>query len=84
MIPEFDSKGLLPKGVHRANWQETVNRFGSNRHRRELLRGLKEALDLPRDAGCRRVYLDGSFVTDREFPNDIDALGHRWRESDVA
>jgi hypothetical protein len=55
LIPEFDSKGLLPKGVHRANWQETVNRF-----------------DLLRDAGCRRVYLDGSFVTDREFPNDID------------
>jgi hypothetical protein len=33
---------------------------------------LKEALDLLRSAGCRRVYLDGSFVTDKKLPNDVD------------
>ena len=49
-----------------------MKRFGGNGQRRKLLRGLKEALDLLRDAGCRRVYLDGSFVTDKESPNDID------------
>ena len=24
-------------------------------------------------AGCRQVYIDGSFVTEKEFPNDYDA-----------
>jgi hypothetical protein len=72
LIPEFDSLGLLPEGVHRANWQEIVKRFGGNRKRRQLLSGLKEALDLLERAGCRRVYLDGSFVTDKESPNDVD------------
>jgi hypothetical protein len=72
LIPEFDPRGLLPKGIYSANWQEIVKRFGGNRQRRQLLRGLKEALDLLRGAGCRRVYLDGSFVTDKELPNDID------------
>ena len=72
MIPEFDSRGLLPKGIYRANWQEIVKRFGGNRQRSQLLRGLKEALDLLRDAGCRRVYLDGSFVTEKQSPNDVD------------
>lgn len=72
LIPEFDSRRLLPKGIHRANWQEIVKRFGGNRQRQQLLKGLKEALDLLRDAGCRRVYIDGSFVTDKASPNDVD------------
>lgn len=72
MVPEFDSRGLLPQGIYRADWQEIVKRFGRNRQRLQLLSGLKEALDLLRDAGCRRVYLDGSFVTDKESPNDVD------------
>ena len=72
LVPEFDSSGLLPKGIQRANWQEVVKRFGGNRQRRQLLKGLKEALALLKDAGCRRVYLDGSFVTEKELPNDID------------
>ena len=72
MIPEFDSRGLLPKGVHRANWEEIVKRFGGNERRRKLLRGLKEALDLLKGAGCRHVYIDGSFVTSKRLPNDID------------
>lgn len=72
MIPEFDSRGLLPEGVFRTDWQEIVKRFGSNLRRRQLLKRLKEALDLLAAAGCRRVYLDGSFVTAKKWPNDID------------
>jgi len=33
---------------------------------------LKQALDLLRAAGCKHVYVDGSFVTSKERPNDID------------
>jgi hypothetical protein len=72
LLPELDSRGLLPRGVHRADWEEIVKRFGSNQRRRKLLRGLKEALDLLKRAGCRHVYIDGSFVTARRLPNDID------------
>lgn len=72
MIPKFDSRGLLRKVIYRSDWQEIVKRFGGNRQRRRLLRGLKEALDFLREAGCRRVFLDGSFVTDKESPDDVD------------
>jgi len=72
VIPEFDSRGLLPKGIHRSDWREIVKRFGGNRQRRQLLRGLREALELLREAGCPRVYLDGSFVTNKESPDDVD------------
>ena len=72
MIPDFDSRGLLPKGLFRASWSEIETRFGGNRQRQQLIKGLKAALDLLKDAGCRRVYLDGSFVTAKKLPNDVD------------
>ncbi len=33
-----------------------------------------------RGAGCRTVYIDGSFVTSKEVPNDFDAC---WEEYGV-
>jgi len=74
MIPAFDpSTGLLPAGIHEATWPEFVARFGSTPHRLRLLAGLKMALDALRAGGCRRVYIDGSFVTAKAAPADFDA-----------
>jgi hypothetical protein len=73
LIPQFDEKGLLPEGVHSATLEEVVARFGFNEHRRGLLSGFIEALHLLRAAGCHRLYMDGSFVTAKAHPNDIDA-----------
>ena len=39
------------------------------------------AIESLRRAGCRTVYIDGSFVTSREIPNDFDAC---WEEAGVA
>ena len=46
--------------------------FGFTARRARLLAGLKEALGLLRPAGCRRVYVDGSFVTAKPYPMDFD------------
>lgn len=43
--------------------------------------GLRDALEDLKRAGCRTVYLDGSFVTIKVIPNDYDAC---WDESGVA
>ncbi len=73
MIPLFaPSTGLLPSGIHEATWEEFVARFGWTPHRLTLLAGLKAALDALRAAGCRRAYVDGSFVTATETPGDFD------------
>ena len=72
MIPLFDSTGNLPPGVHWATWPEVVDRFGTTRYRQRLLAGLKAALEALRAAGCRTVYIDGSFITAKEVPNDFD------------
>lgn len=41
-------------------------------HRRRLLVGLHGALLALQMAGCRTVYVDGSFVTAKETPGDFD------------
>jgi hypothetical protein len=80
MIPAFNPDGNLPPGVHWATWQEFVERFGTTPHRRQLLKGLKSAIDSLSKARCRIVYIDGSFVTQKEHPNDFDGC---WETTGV-
>lgn len=73
MIPEFDIFGNLPAGEHQVTWQELLDRYSYTPWRRHLLDGLLNALQLLRAAGCRRAYVDGSFVTAKDEPGDFDA-----------
>lgn len=80
MMLEFDSTGNLPPGIHTATWQQFVDRFGWNFHRQRLISGLRNALVNLAASGCKRIYIDGSFVTSKEMPNDYDVL---WDPFDV-
>jgi hypothetical protein len=71
MIPAFVN-GLLPPGIHWAEWEEVVVRFGTTRRRRWLLEGLQAALRELGQVGCTVAYLDGSFVTEKVRPGDYD------------
>lgn len=73
MIRGWSTNGDLPPGVHFATWTQIEERFAFNPRRRHLLAGFREACKLLREAGCRLVYLDGSFVTTKEHPGDFDA-----------
>ncbi len=57
-----------------------MERYAITEHRAALLDGFGEAVASLRAAGCARVYLDGSFVTDKEAPGDFDAC---WEASGV-
>lgn len=48
-------------------------RFGQTPYRRSLLAGLRRGIDGLKAAGCRTLYLDGSFVTSEAQPGDFDA-----------
>src|SRR5438067_7246932 len=74
MIPPFEpTTDNLPPGEHEATWDEILARYGYTPHRLVLLAGLKAALDALRAAGCRRAYLNGSFVTAKATPADFEA-----------
>ena len=75
MIPPFDPiTGNLPRGLHKASWSEVLSRFGTNCHRRRLLKGLHSAINNLVQAGCSVILLDGSFVTSKRLPNDHDSV----------
>lgn len=81
MFPELEPEsGFLPPGVHRVTWSEVVEMLGTNEYREHLLGGLRRALLNLRNAGCKEVWLDGSFTSVKTFPNDYDGA---WEHEGV-
>lgn len=72
MIPAFDARGLLPAGIHPADWGEVEGRLGFSERRLELLGGLYRGLVDLKIAGCQVAYLDGSFASSKPMPGDYD------------
>ena len=74
-VPAFRSDGYLPAGLHLATESEILFRFGSsNRHRRRLAIRLRTWIELSRAVGARRLLVDGSFVTAKRTPGDVDSV----------
>lgn len=75
MIPSFRPDGYLPDGLHLADESEAIFRFGSTTaRRRRLVLRLRQWLKIARQIGARRFLVDGSFVTAKPEPDDIDAV----------
>lgn len=72
-LPGFDERGNLPPGEHVVSWTEFETRYGCNAERVLLLQKIKAWLSHMKDAGCRTVHIDGSFVCDKQSPGDYDA-----------
>lgn len=76
MIPSFVDIGgpwnVLPPGVHDATLKEVEARFTTSDHRKHLFSGFRSSVMALRRAGCRKIYLDGSFVTEKPIPGDYD------------
>jgi hypothetical protein len=74
-IPKFRADDYLPEGLYLASEDEIVFRFGSStRQRRRLALRLRRWIKLARLVGGQRLLIDGSFVTAKAEPHDIDAV----------
>ena len=77
-IPALNQDGLLPEGIHDCTLEEIKARFGSFQatdQRQRLLARLESFLAEVRAAGLvRSVLVDGSFVTSKADPQDIDLV----------
>jgi sugar phosphate isomerase/epimerase len=75
VIPEFRNDGYLPNGVHICSVAEATFRFGGgSRRRKRLIVRLRRWIELAKQIGARRLLLDGSFVTSKDEPDDVDAV----------
>lgn len=82
-IPPFDENGNLPPGIHWADWSDFKQRFGTNLKRIGLIRGIEAVMEQLKAAGCRTIYINGSFVTNKPDPNDFDACWDREDDVDI-
>ena len=74
-IPPLRPDGYLPEGVHVCSEVDVIFRFGSSsRRRRRLALRLRRWIELGRQVGAKRLLVDGSFVTAKEEPQDVDTV----------
>jgi len=87
-IPTLEPNGLLPTGIHDCSLADISEQFTWNEHRSVLFQRflsfvkteLKPEFPYP-------IYFDGSFVTDKELPDDTDVVldlsdatdEHKWQ-----
>lgn len=72
MIPDFDADGNLPSGIYTATLAEIEDKFTYNLKRRGHFEHLKLLIEDLRTIGCSNIYIDGSFITSKLLPKDID------------
>lgn len=72
MIPNFQSNGILLSGIHWSTIEEIKEKLCFSVKRTELVAGLELAIKSLKRAGCETIYLDGSFATSKQNPQDID------------
>jgi hypothetical protein len=75
MLPAFDANGNLPPGIHRCTVDEIVARLGAGSPERQVETSqLVEFVRWARQAGVRRLLVDGSYTTSKAAPNDVDLV----------
>ena len=74
-IPALNQNGLLPRGVYDYTLAEMADFFAANAHRRRLFQNLVTCLKQEiRPLFLHPILVDGSFVTDKDEPEDIDIV----------
>lgn len=72
---------VLPPGIHWATMHEIKVRFAITPRRLWLWGGIEAVVAALRIAECQTMYLDGSYVTAKEEPEDFDGC---WDPRGVA
>lgn len=74
MLPPFDEHGNLPPGEYPSTILEITTRFGrTTLTRRGRTDRLEEFLRFARPFAVR-IYIDGSYITSKLAPSDVDIL----------
>lgn len=74
-IPDFDEYGYLPQGIYNCDIEQIKLRFCNNDHRARQFEMLESYISRLAVFGANfACYLDGSFISDKEDPKDIDLV----------
>jgi hypothetical protein len=74
-IPSFTSQGILPQGIHTCSGTDFIERFcQATGARKDLQKAFIDVLDFAASRNARFVFVGGSFVTEKEDPDDLDIV----------
>jgi hypothetical protein len=74
-IPNFTEHGLLPAGVHECTFAEAGAFLCLNERRNDIWSGLQNFLVWASEFPAPDAFLiDGSYVTDKPLPGDVDVV----------
>lgn len=77
-IPDFNSYGVLPIGIHEATLDEIEEKLcniGNITIRKNLFNEFRKYTDEIKKHNVKyNLYVDGSFVTNKNEPGDIDVI----------
>lgn len=76
MLPRLRKDGTLPPGVHQATLDEVRAAFPARNQQRQMLQAsLQRVVEALRALDATlMIYVDGSYVTRKAEPNDVDLL----------
>ena len=71
----FGRDGYLPEVLFLASEAEFTFRFGTqSRRRQRLIHRVRRWIELAKLVRAMRLFIDGSFITAKPEPNDVDAV----------
>jgi hypothetical protein len=76
----YNQFGNLEPGFYDMEWDDFKEVFGFNEHRRWLLEGAELAIEDLRTVNCETIYMDGSFITKEQDPEDYDLC---WDDTNI-
>ncbi|WP_293887149.1 MULTISPECIES: DUF6932 family protein [unclassified Sphingobacterium] len=73
----FDEEtGLIVPGEHKLTIEKFEEIFVYNDQRSQIFEGFQRLLEVFKKIACSHLYADGSFVTQKPHPSDIDVCWH--------
>jgi hypothetical protein len=78
-----ENTGLLMPGEHKLTIEEFEKVFVHNDKRRLIFSGFQKLIEIFKHIECSHLYADGSFVTKKPFPSDIDICWHMDEDRDT-
>lgn len=74
-LPDFNAEGVLPPGIHLCSGEEFIERFcKASTERQSFLKPVSDILDYSKVRNARYLFIGGSFVSNKEKPNDLDVV----------
>ena len=71
MSLSFNTKGYLHETIP-LSYEELKYYFGTNPRRMDQINNALQFFRIFHTCGCQTVFIDGSFVTKKKYPEDID------------